>query len=108
MTKKGADLTTFGQEKKGADLTKKKVQIWLIAPLLYVYSNILLLTNMRMCFWGGGSANSINWVRTVFIMDGQISRDIISKRILLKESESHYKKEFFIGWASSYSALVGC
>ena len=23
MTKKGADLTTFGQEKKGADLTKK-------------------------------------------------------------------------------------
>ena len=22
MTKKGADLTTFGQEKKGADLTK--------------------------------------------------------------------------------------
>ena len=32
LTKKGADLTIFWQEKKGADLTKK-VQIWLIAVL---------------------------------------------------------------------------
>ena len=43
MTKKGADLTTFGQEKKGADLTKKGADLtnsrkipYLIGPLIQV------------------------------------------------------------------------
>ena len=33
MTKKGADLTTFGQEKKGADLTKKGADLTNSQPL---------------------------------------------------------------------------
>ena len=39
---------------------------------------------------------------------GHIIQDPTSQYIILKESESDYKSEVFIGSGCSYSALVGC
>jgi len=40
LTKKGADLTTFGQEKKGADLTKKGADLTNSHAMLSSLSNL--------------------------------------------------------------------
>ena len=38
LTKKGAELTTFGQEKKGADLTEKGADLTNSPPSLFLES----------------------------------------------------------------------
>ena len=65
MTKKGADLTTFGQEKKGADLTKKGADLtnslnfasdslvqWFVKTFLhftYIFTKSTLYTSILVC-----------------------------------------------------------